>query len=220
MKDKVIFSWSGGKDSAYALYQLQKNSAYEINSLFTTFSEYNRVGFHGVSKELMQQQADLIGINLISPVIETCENIEEYALKLEKHLELFPKSNISTIAYGDIFLEDLREYRLKTLDKLGIKAVFPIWKQDTKAIINDFIDIGFKAITTCVDSKVLDKSFVGRTIDKDFINDLPKNVDPCGENGEFHTFVFDGPILNSPVNFFKGDISLRNGFYYCDLIKE
>lgn len=217
---EVIFSWSSGKDSAYALYQLLNDPNYKVLCLMTTFSEYNRVGFHGVAKELVQKQADSIGISLDSPIITSCESLDEYALKLEKKLNIYPESGLHTIAYGDIFLEDLKEYRLKILDKIGMKPLMPIWKKDTTELIKEFVDLGFKAITTCVDSKVLDESFVGRIIDNDFINDLPENVDHCGENGEFHTFVFDGPIFKEPIKFRTGEVLLKNDFYYCDLLLQ
>lgn len=221
MKEKICFSWSSGKDSSIALYKLLNSTEYndiEVVSLFTTISEYDRIFFHGVKRILLEQQAASLGIPLYSPVITTCDSIEEFAVKLEEKLKYYIDADIKTIVYGDIYLEDLKNYRLKTLNKLGMNSIFPIWKQDCNELLKQSIDLGFKSVVTCVDSKVLDKSFVGRTLDYDFIKDLPSNVDPCGENGEFHTFTYDGPIFKEPVLFESGEISLRNNFYCIDLL--
>ncbi|MEI7474944.1 MAG: hypothetical protein WCK67_09220 [bacterium] len=223
MKEKICFSWSSGKDSCLALYKLLSHpqySDYEVNMLFTTISEYDRVSFHGVHRILIEAQAHSLNLPIYSPVITTCNSVKEFTEKLEKELQIISEKNIKTLAYGDIFLEELRADRLKTLSKFNMSAIFPIWKHDSKRLLTEFLDLGFKAIITCIDSKVLDKSFVGRVLDYNFINDLPPNVDICGENGEFHTFVFDGPIFREPVLFTKGDISLRNSFYYIDLLPD
>ncbi|MCK4428921.1 MAG: diphthine--ammonia ligase [Candidatus Aenigmarchaeota archaeon] len=219
MREKIIFSWGSGKDSVLSLYELRKTGKYETVALLTTISkEFNRVSFHGVPAILVEKQADSIGIPIDKIILTASSSVEEYASKLEETLLKYKKRRIKKIVYGDIFLEDLREFRIKCLDKMGMEGIFPLWKRNTKELIETFINLGFKAITTSVDSKVLDKSFVGRMIDKNFLNDLPENVDPCGENGEFHTFVFDGPIFREKINFSIGKIVLRDSFYYCDLI--
>lgn len=221
MKEQIIFSWSSGKDSALALYKLKQEDKYDIASLFTTISEeYDRVGFHGTQRMLLEKQAEVIGLPLYKAYLPKSDSIEEYAQKLGKFLVDCKKESVTKIAYGDIFLEDLKEFRIKELKKIGMKGIFPIWQYDSRKLIKEFIDLGFKAITTCVDSNVLDKSFVGRMIDHNFVSELPENVDPCGENGEFHTFVFDGPLFKEKINILAGDIVLKDNFYYCDLIEE
>lgn len=194
---------------------------------------------HGVRVELLNKQAESIGLPLIKlqmpemPTMEVYENIMETALK-----DLKSKGAIASI-FGDIFLEDLRQYREEKLSLFNLKGVFPLWKISTTQLIREFIDAGFKTIITCVNEQYLDKNFAGRMIDEEFLNDLPRNVDPCGENGEFHTFVFDGPIFQKPIAFEKGEIVYRkyssskennssysshndnpfdNGFWYCDLL--
>lgn len=221
LKERLIFSWSSGKDSALALYKLKQEDKYDIVSLLTTISEeYDRVGFHGTKRLLLEKQAKSMNLPLYKAYLSKSDSIEEYAQKLEKALIDCKDEGTTKIAYGDIFLEDLKEFRIKNLQKIGMTGVFPIWKQDSDKLIREFIDLGFKAITTCVDSNVLDKSFAGRIIDYDFISELPDNIDPCGENGEFHTFVFDGPLFKEKINISVGGIILRDGFYYCDLIEE
>lgn len=216
---QIIFSWSGGKDSAYALYKLLKEDKYSIKCLFTTLSEeYQRVNFHAIPPNLLDAQAEAIGLKLDKVFITQSNNINEYADKLEPYLLTHLDKGIKTIAYGDIYLEDLRDFRINCLKKIDMKSIYPIWKTNSTQNIIDFINLGFKAILTCVDANVLDKSFVGRDIDPQFIRDLPKNVDPCGENGEFHTFVYDGPIFKEKINFTKGEIVNINSFYYCDII--
>jgi uncharacterized protein (TIGR00290 family) len=144
---------------------------------------------------------------------------DEYEKKMQDVLEKYLKDGIVLIAFGDIFLEDVKKYREENLAKLNMKGLFPLWKKDTKELTLSFIDLGFHAIITCVDSKFLDGKFVGRQLDKDFLSDIPPSVDPCGENGEFHSFVYDGPIFKKEIRYEKGEIVLReNRFYYCDLI--
>ncbi len=213
---QILFSWSGGKDSALALYKLVQEKIYSIECLFTTLSEeYKRVNFHAIPEELLELQAKAIGIPIYKAFISKSENIDEYAQKLESHLK---NTGIDIIAYGDIYLEDLRDFRIKCLEKIGMNSVYPIWKTDTVKNINDFVNLGFKAILTCVDTNVLDKSFVGREIDEQFIKDLPENIDPCGENGEFHTFVYDGPIFKKAVDFKKGKTLQIDNFCYFEVL--
>ena len=246
MKEKVVFNWSGGKDSTLCLYKLLQSQEYDIVTLLTSVSEqYQRISMHGVRVELLDAQAASIGLPVIKMQIPEMPTMEVYETMMHNTLTDFKNKGITTSVFGDIFLEDLRKYREDKLSELNLKAAFPLWNIPTHQLIREFIDLGFKTITTCVNEKYLDKSFVGRIIDEDFLNDLPSNVDPCGENGEFHTFVYDGPIFKQPIQFTKGEIVHRTytltkqtdsssydcqsdsekdetvfdtGFWYCDLL--
>ena len=220
MKEKVLFSWSGGKDSALAFYELQKNETYEIVALLTTInSDYDRICMHGIRTSLLEMQADSIGLSLEKVSITKDTTNEQYENKIREVLEIFLAAGIKTVAFGDIFLEDLRDFRENNLAKIGMKGIFPLWKKDTVALANSFIETGFEAIITCIDSKCLDKKFAGMSFDKKFLSALPPAVDPCGENGEFHSFVYDGPIFKYRIEQKIGKIVLReNRFYFCDLL--
>jgi uncharacterized protein (TIGR00290 family) len=217
---KTIFAWSGGKDSAMAFYKLRKNRNYQIAALLTTVTEdYDRISIHGVRRILLEQQAQSLGLPLEKVYISKISSNEEYETKMRNKLSVYKKRGVSTVAFGDIFLEDLKKYRQGKLSELGMKGVFPVWKTNTTELAHAFIDLGFKAVITCVDTNTLNKKFVGRQFDKKFLSELPAGVDPCGENGEFHSFVFDGPIFQNRIAFKKGKIVLRNKrFYYCDLV--
>ena len=219
--EKVLFAWSGGKDSAMALYEAQKSEKYDVAALLTTVTQdYDRISMHGVRRALLEEQAALLGIPLETVLISKHSSNEEYEAKMKEALVRYKKEDIVSVVFGDIFLEDLKKYREDNLAKVGLKGVFPIWKRDTRELAAAFIDLGFKAIITCVDSKSLDKSFAGRVFDKQFLSDLPNGIDPCGENGEFHSFVYDGPIFSRGIIFEKGQVVLRdNRFYYCDLVE-
>jgi uncharacterized protein (TIGR00290 family) len=195
---------------------------------------------HGVRKELLEQQATAIGIPLQKLVLTDQPSMIEYEEHMMRTMNQLQQERFTHSVFGDIFLEDLKIYRESQLTKVGMTAVFPLWKRNTTELIHEFIDLGFKTIVVCVNEKYLDKSFCGRIIDEDFIRDLPENVDVCGENGEFHTFVFDGPIFNNPIAFAKGEIIYRKyaapkqqsdncfqpavvedyGFYFCDLLPQ
>jgi uncharacterized protein (TIGR00290 family) len=220
MVEKVLFTWSGGKDSATALYEIQKSHGYEISALLTTVTEdYDRVSMHGVRRILLEQQAESLGIPLEKVYITKNASDDEYETKMKDKLMDYKNRGVLSVVFGDIFLEDLRKYREGNLSKIEMKGIFPIWKRDTTELANTFIDLGFKAVITCVDSKVLNKDFVGRDFDKQFLSELPSAIDPCGENGEFHSFVYDGPIFRQTILYEKGDIVLRDDrFYFCDLI--
>jgi uncharacterized protein (TIGR00290 family) len=221
MKEDVLFCWSGGKDSAMALHALQTAGNYRITTLLTTVTDaYDRISMHGVRRILLERQAESLGLPLHPVLIPAhCINaIYEERMKeaLEQHLAL----GASQVAFGDIFLEDLRVYREKNLARVGMKAVFPIWKRDTRELAREFVRQGFRAIAVCVDPRVLDPSFAGRELDASFFADLPPGADPCGENGEFHTYVFDGPIFKTPIAVRTGEKVMRDGFYFCDLLPE
>ena len=222
MNDKILLSWSGGKDSSLVLYELLKGKNTNIISLLTTVTEdYNRISMHGVRKELLEYQAESIGFNLNIVMIPKNASNEEYENKMRLFLKKLLERGLFKGAFGDIFLEDLRRYREEKLSLLGIQGVFPLWKRNTLVLANIFIDLGFKAIITSVDSQFLGKEYVGRLFNKQFLSELPNNVDPCGENGEFHSFVYDGPIFKNKISFTKGDIVLREDrFYFCDLLEK
>ncbi len=217
---KVVFTWSGGKDSAMALYELREDKRYEIVSLLTTVTEdYDRISMHGVRRVLLERQAQSLGLPLEIVYLTKNSSNEEYEARLKEKLLKYKNQGVNSVVFGDIFLEDVRKYRENNLAQGGMKAIFPIWKRDTTELAHAFIDLGFKAIITCVDSQSLDKKFVGKVFDQRFLSELPTNVDPCGENGEFHTFVYEGPIFKERIRFRKGRVVLRdNRFYFCDLV--
>ena len=242
---KAIFNWSSGKDSALSLYKILQNPDYKIEYLLTSVNEqFQRISMHGVRVELLEAQAKSIGLPLKIMQIPEMPTMEVYETVMMQTLTELKKDGITHSVFGDIFLEDLRKYREDQLAKIGFEGVFPIWKIPSKELIDEFLQLGFKTIVVCVNERYLDKSFVGRIIDQDFINDLPENVDLCGENGEFHTFTFDGPIFSEPINFEIGEIVYRKyekpktedlsetacdtsssdafdyGFWYCDLIPK
>src|SRR5229473_2169545 len=196
--EPILFCWSGGKDSAMALHTLLQQKHFRVVALLTTVTEtYDRIAMHGVRRELLQRQAESIGLPLHEVFIPPqCVN-PIYEARMEEALRLFYNQGVRQVAFGDIFLEDLRAYREKNLARIGMTALFPIWKRDTRELIRSFHAAKFRAIAACVDPKVLD---------------------PCGENGEFHTFVFDGPIFRNPIPVRAGEIVERDSFIYCDLL--
>jgi uncharacterized protein (TIGR00290 family) len=220
MREKVIVAWSGGKDSALALYEVLNSDSYEVLELLTTVTkDYARISIHGVRRVLLEQQAKALRIPLEEMFITKGASDAEYESELLKVLGRHQANGVFSVVFGDIFLEDVRKYRKRILEKVGMNGIFPLWKKDTKDLARTFINLGFKAIITSIDSNVLGKDFVGREYDEQFLSDLPANVDPCGENGEFHSFVYDGPLFCERIGFKKGEIVLRdNRFYYCDLL--
>jgi uncharacterized protein (TIGR00290 family) len=220
MTEKILLSWSGGKDSAFSLHELKKANQFEIAALITTVTDgYDRISMHGVRRTLLEQQAASLGIALEQVRISQKASNEEYEAKMRALLEKYLQLGVTKVAFGDIFLEDLRKYREDNLAKIGMAGVFPIWKRDTAAMAYEFISLGFRAVISCVDSKVLDGKFAGRDFDEKLVGELPPSVDPCGENGEFHSFVYGGPIFKQAIPIRKGAIVLRDGrFYYCDLM--
>ena len=219
--EDVLFCWSGGKDSAMALHALQSAREYRVTALLTTVTEeYDRISMHGVRRVLLERQAASIGLPLHAVLIPPqCINAT-YEARMKEALSEHLARGVQRVAFGDIFLEDLRVYREKNLAQIEMQALFPIWKRDTRELARDFLRCGFRAITVCVDPRVLDPSFAGRVLDESFFADLPPGVDPCGENGEFHTFVFDGPVFGAPIRFLIGEKVMRDGFCFCDLLPE
>jgi uncharacterized protein (TIGR00290 family) len=221
-KEKVLFTWSGGKDSALALYELQQSQEYKVVALLTTVTEgYDRISMHGVRRTLLQHQALSLGLPLEEVIISQQASNEEYESQMQQVLARYVIAGVQCVAFGDIYLQDLKAYREQNLARIGMKAVFPLWKRDTRELMRTFIDLGFKAVTVCVDTEALDGRFAGRELDDQFLRELPATVDPCGENGEYHSFVYDGPNFRRRVAWVKGEIVLReNRFCYCDLVQH
>ncbi|TRO47131.1 diphthine--ammonia ligase [Candidatus Bathyarchaeota archaeon] len=220
MKEKVVVAWSGGKDSALALYTILNSGSYEVLELLTTVTKDNgRISIHDVRRILLEQQARALRIPLEELFIPKGASDAEYESKLLKSLKKHRDNGISSVVFGDLFIEDIKRYREQILEKAGINGVFPLWKKDTRKLAYTFISLGFEAVITSVDSAVLGKDFAGRKYNEKFLSDLPVNVDPCGENGEFHTFVYNGPIFCEKVYFKKGALTLKdNRFYSYDLL--
>jgi len=218
--EKVLFTWSGGKDSAMALNEIKMINDYQIVALITTITkDYDRISMHGVRSILLNKQADSLGLNSEKILITKNASNKEYEDSMKSMLMKYKNLGINKVIFGDIFLEDLRRYREQNLSNIGMSGIFPLWKRNTKELAIRFIELGFKAIITCVDSKVLNKKFVGKCYDLDFLDELPPDVDPCGENGEFHSFVYDGPIFQDKIKIQRGEVVLRdNRYYFCDLI--
>ena len=243
MKQPAVFNWSGGKDSALALYKVRQEGRYEVTRLLTTLSEpYQRISMHGVRAALLDRQAASLGLPCRKLYLPETPSMDAYERLMTGALDELRGEGATVAIFGDIFLEDLRRYREQQLAAAGWQAAFPLWGQPTAALIREFLDLGFQTITTCVNEKYLDRSFVGRIINEQFLHDLPAGVDPCGENGEFHTFVFDGPLFRQPIKFEIGEIVYRKytpapapreagqddpaapdpfatGFWYCDLVE-
>ena len=204
--NKAYLNWSSGKDSALSLFYAQAQDEYKVEKLLTTINkDVDRVTMHGVRKELLLQQAEKLGLPIEISELSAETSMEDYNRKMQEVTNSLVDEGFSHSLFGDIFLEDLKKYREDLLKDVGVTAVFPLWQKGTKELISEFIELDFKAVVVCTNSKYLDDSFCGRIIDHDFVKDLPENVDPCGENGEFHTFVFDGPIFKSPVEFEIGE---------------
>jgi len=218
-REPILFCWSGGKDSAMALRAVMQQKEFRVVALLTTVTEgYERISMHGVRRELLERQAESIGLPLHEVRIPPqCVN-PIYEARMEEALRVHYENGVRKVAFGDIFLEDLRTYREKNLARIGMTALFPIWRRDSRELIRTFHAESFRAITVCVDSKVLDRSFAGRELDDTFFRELPSQADPCGENGEFHTFVFDGPIFRTTIAVRTGEITERDSFIFCDLL--
>ncbi|MGB9878081.1 MAG: diphthine--ammonia ligase [bacterium] len=220
MKEKILLAWSGGKDSTLALYELIRSGKYEITALLSTVTQgYDRISMHGVRRSLLEKQAESLGFSLdVVFIPQKCTN-EEYERRMERKMIEWKEKGVFKVAFGDIFLQDVREYRERNLAKAGMEAIFPLWGRESRELARRFIDLGFKAVLTCVDGEVLSGDFAGKEFDAELLTSLPSSVDPSGENGEFHTFVYDGPLFKESVKFQKGEIVLReNRFFFCDLI--
>jgi uncharacterized protein (TIGR00290 family) len=216
----VLLSWSGGKDSAMALHKLRQDPSYKVACLLTTVTrDYERVSIHGVRLALLNRQAEAVDVDLFEVTIPARCTHETYQSSMVAALTAPRLAGIDTHAFADLFLEDVRTYRETNLSKLSKKAIFPVWGHETEVLARDFISLGFHAVVVCVDSRILDPDLAGREFDQVFLNDLPENADPCGENGEFHTFVYDGPGFRFPIRFDRGETVVRDGFAFKDLIE-
>ena len=211
--------WSGGKDSCLALREIQRAPNMRVEALLTTLTrDYDRISMHGVRRILLERQAASLGLPLHQILISKSATNEEYESKMGEAFSAYRAKGINSVAFGDLFLEDIRAYRQRLLAKHDMAGLYPIWGRDTSHLIREFLDVGFKTAVVCVDPAQLDPSFVGRVIDGEFLAQLPAHVDPCGENGEFHTFVFDGPSFKDPVRLNFGEIVCRDSFWFCDLL--
>jgi uncharacterized protein (TIGR00290 family) len=211
-------SWSGGKDSALALWALRREQL-EPEALITIITDaYDRISMHGVRRELLVRQAEALGLPLVEVVIPPACVIEIYEARMAEAFAVAPLSGIEAVAFGDLFLEDVRAYREERLAAAGKRGLFPLWGRDTAGLAREFLDAGFEARLVCIDPHVLDPSFAGRRYDERLLAELPPSVDPCGENGEFHTFVHVGPIFAAPIACKRGEVVERDGFVFCDLL--
>lgn len=228
----AVFCWSGGKDSALCLYEVLIQKRFEVKYLLTSVNGvYGRISMHGVSENLLDEQASSIGIPIVKMYVYEGTN-SEYEKKMKEALIEMRTEGINHVIFGDIFLEDLRRYRENNLEKIGMKGVFPLWKRNTKELLQEFLRLNFRSIVCCTNSAYLGEEWVGRNINQTFPNELPQNVDPCGENGEYHSFCYDGPIFRHPIKFLVGekvfkllevktsDSSINRGFWYCNLLKD
>lgn len=225
---KSYLNWSTGKDAALALYRLSQDPKWEVGCLLSSINaQHNRVSMHGLRRELWQKQVEAIGLPHRAVELPEQPSMEVYATKMRAAVNQLKTEGFEYSVFGDIFLEDLRTYREEQLRPLGITAHFPLWQEPTRDLLLEFIDLGFRAIVVAVDERKLPADFAGRLIDQSFLADLPADVDPCGENGAYHSFCFDGPIFNYPVDFELGDRVCREypnptglgslNFYFQDL---
>jgi len=231
---KIVLNWSSGKDAALAFYLLTKDERYKVTNLLTTINaEHERVFMHGLREQMLDIQAERMGLPLLKVKLPPSPDDNLYKNAMRQTLEqLKENEGIAAAAFGDIFLEDLKAYRESQLATIGFQGIFPLWKQNTRELISLIEDTGIEAVTVCVSEKYLGKEFLGRKIDKSFLNDLPSNVDPCGENGEFHTFVYNAPYFSAPISIVKGETVYKNyapvgdkdnnswdtGFYFLDIL--
>jgi uncharacterized protein (TIGR00290 family) len=220
VKERVVLSWSGGKDSTMAAYHLLASRKYEITALLTTVTEeFDRISMHGVRRELLERQAESLGIPLrVLMIPKECTN-EIYEARMREILGQFKAQGITKIAFGDLFLEDVKQYRDERLAQVGMTGLYPLWMRDTDELVRTFIGLGFKAILACVDTQAIDASFAGREIDHALLADLPESADPCGEYGEYHSFVYAGPIFRTAIACKAGELVRRTPrFNYCDIM--
>jgi uncharacterized protein (TIGR00290 family) len=236
---KAYMNWSGGKDSSLCLHTIQQDPAFHIDCLLTSVNAaHDRISMHGVRRSLLEAQARSIGLPLTTIELPEQPGMQEYEQAMMQKVTALKNEGYTHSVFGDIFLEDLKRYREEKLATMDMQGVFPLWKISTQELMQQFLALGFKAIIVCVNEKFLDRSFCGRLIDESFVRDLPPDVDVCGENGEYHSFVFDGPVFKYPIPYTKGDIVRRQyqapqqaqdtcnpmnnasdyGFYFCDLI--
>lgn len=221
-KTPVLLSWSGGKDCTLALYELLCHTdSYAVVALLATITrDYDRLSMHGVRRSLIERQAASLELKLDCAMIPKEASNRVYEEAMRERLHVWRERGVRTVAFGDLFLEDVRAYRERMLAALDMQGLFPLWARDTRQCAARFLALGFRAAVVCVDGRRLDQSFAGRFYDADFVRDLPPDVDPCGENGEFHTFVFAGPIFRRPIEVEFGEKVRRGDFVFCDLVER
>ena len=219
MKKKILLSWSSGKDSAWALHVLRQQAQYEIAGLMTTFNAaFDRVAMHSTRRALVEMQAKAAGLPLMAaPIPWPCSNAD-YESAMKRVCDQALGQGITSIAFGDLFLTDVRAYRERQLKDTGLEPLFPIWEIPTQALAQEMISAGLRAKLVCVDPKQISSSFVGRDFDQSFLHDLPTGADSCGENGEFHSFVYAGPMFSHEIAIVTGEKVERDGFWFCDVL--
>ena len=216
---RAILSWSGGKDSSLAFYEVKRSREYEVVSLLTTLTkDFDRISMHGVRRELLEKQARVLALPVEEVWIAGGASNAEYEAQMTRVLSEHLRRGVRHVLFGDIYLEDVRRYREERLASISMAGVFPLWMKNTKELASSFVKDGFKAVVCTVDPKSLDPSFCGREFDESFLSDLPPRVDPCGENGEFHTFVYAGPIFDGEIGVRTGEVVERNGFCFADIL--
>lgn len=221
MPPKAFVSWSSGKDSAFALHEARAAGLAEIVGVLTTVNEaHDRVAMHGVRNALLDRQIKALGLPAIKVAIPSSCPHEVYEARMAEACEHIKAEGVNHIVFGDLFLEDIRAYRVEKLSAVGITPLFPLWKRDTSKLAREMISAGVVAHLTCIDPSKLDASFAGRKFDASLLRDLPKSVDPCGENGEFHSVVTDGPMFNAPISARVGEVVERDGFIFADVISD
>lgn len=215
---KVWMCWSSGKDSAAALARLAADPAYEVTGLLTTVTaDFDRVAMHAVRRELVRAQARRLGLPLREVEIPfPCPN-EIYEQKMREAVDAAAAEDVTHMGFGDLYLEDIRAYREKMLADTPLKPVFPLWREPTDRLARQMVEGGIRPVVTCIDPAKLDRSFAGRLFDLSFLDDLPEGIDPCGENGEFHSFVFDAPVFSAPIPIKRGEVVERDGFVFADM---
>jgi uncharacterized protein (TIGR00290 family) len=218
-REKIWLSWSSGKDSAWSLHTLRQGSEYEVVALLTTVNTaFNRVAMHAVRESVVEAQAAALGLPLVKvPIPSPCPN-GTYEAAMTIAMERARVEGISRVAFGDLFLEDIRKYREEKLAAVGMQPVFPIWGLETRALAQEMVRSGLRALVTCVNPKLLDRRFAGRIFDEQFLAELPEAVDPCAERGEFHTCVYAGPMFKEPLPIHAGEIVTRDGFVFADAL--
>jgi uncharacterized protein (TIGR00290 family) len=220
---RTLLSWSGGKDSALALHALRADPAVRVEALLTTVTAaYDRISMHGVRRALLERQAAAVGLPLRTVAIPAACTNGEYEAAFGGALAAWAEEGGAAVAFGDLFLADVRAYRerLVAAHAPALTARFPLWGADTRALARRFVDDGYRAVLVCVDPRQLDAAFCGRAYDARLLDELPAGVDPCGENGEFHTFVHGGPVFRAPVPVLHGAVALREGFAFQDLLLD
>lgn len=217
MRKNTWLSWSSGKDSAWALHALRQSDEYEVTGLFTTINTaFDRVAMHAVRVDLLRRQAQAVGLPLhLIEIPYPCSDAQ-YAAAMADFMARARGDDVRCMAFGDLYLQDVRRYREERMQGSGIEAVFPLWERPTRPLLEEMLANGLRACLTCVDPRVLPAEFAGRELTTELLDSMPSGIDPCGENGEFHSFVFDGPMFAQPLDIEMGEVVARDGFVFAD----